>query len=259
MRKTKLSAEDVAICKNLRRAREILGLTQSEVARQLGLERATLQNYERCRTPIRFEIALRFCRQFIVSEEWLATGRCDMCRAQAVKIGIAPNASSPGMDRMDEKIFFHQCLDLWSEPASRHIPTGTLFSEAWENVLSREYDRLVAQFFHYPRIWFTDADNDALATNFLTAINNRFMWMLTDKANRARVSAPSVWRAYTLRMMQSANLIWRSMMGFKMLPEDIQDLAWLRDILSNPGKQHDFLGELKTAGRKRAAELAGRN
>ena len=65
----------MAIAKRLRDAREMLGQTQASVALQIGLGAGTLLNYEHCRTPLRFNVALRFCRQFIVSEEWLATGK----------------------------------------------------------------------------------------------------------------------------------------------------------------------------------------
>lgn len=231
MRKAKLSSRDIGICLNLQKARERLGLTQSEVARQLVLERTTLQNYEYCRTPLRFEIALKFCRQFIVSEEWLATGKCEMCRAQAVKIGAASSATGPESDFMETEIYFRQCLDLWSEPATRHIRTGMLFSEAWDAVHSKEYKRLISSFLHYPRILFTDADNKDLAINFLTAINKRFMLLLSSIFDKDGKPSQSVWRAYTLHMTQLANLVFHKMSGIKLHPEDFQDLNWLRDFV----------------------------
>ncbi len=88
MRKTKLSKRELEICERLRQARELCELNQAGCARQLGIERSTLLNYEQCRTPVRFGIALRFCRQFIFSEEWLATGRFDACHAVAPSHGV---------------------------------------------------------------------------------------------------------------------------------------------------------------------------
>jgi hypothetical protein len=45
------------------------------VASQLGITRDRLASYEAERAPLRFEVAARFCRQFIISERWLATGK----------------------------------------------------------------------------------------------------------------------------------------------------------------------------------------
>jgi len=175
VRQTRLSDQDISICKRLKEARERLGRAQEDVARQLNMQRTTLQNYEHCRTPLRFETALRFCRQFIVSEEWLATGKYAACWAAAPRHGVK---AGTGKEDLEKFIFRRQCVDLLSEPASLHIPSGTLFREAYDSMLAPHYARLVNDFFYYPRIVLTDSDIPEIAINFLAAVNERFIVLL---------------------------------------------------------------------------------
>ena len=173
--KPRLPDEELQICERLGVARSwIAKTTQGEAATQIGLERSTLANYESGRTPLRFDVALRFCRQFIVSEEWLATGKHEGCHLAALKRGIP---LGEGTDEIDEKMFRRQCLDLAFEPAYRQIPPGTLLSVAFRKYLAQEYVRLMGEFFHLPRIVVTDYDNHELSLNLLNAINERFIFL----------------------------------------------------------------------------------
>jgi len=53
-------------------------MTQQEFASEVEIKRARLASYEECRAPVRFDIALAICRQFLISEKWLATGKGDI-------------------------------------------------------------------------------------------------------------------------------------------------------------------------------------
>lgn len=52
----------------------MIGITRSAFLSELGITSHQLYNYETLRTPIPCDVALRACRQFIVNENWLATG-----------------------------------------------------------------------------------------------------------------------------------------------------------------------------------------
>src|ERR1041384_7946820 len=73
-----LPKREQEICTRLRTARNAVGLTQEEFAAQIGITRQRLASYEEMRAPLRFDIALRLCRVFIISELWLAKGEGDM-------------------------------------------------------------------------------------------------------------------------------------------------------------------------------------
>ena len=244
MRQTKLSQRDLDICLRLAEARETLGFTQKECARQIGLERSTFLNYEHCRTPLRFEIALRFCRQFIVSEEWLATGRHDaghdIARREGIHLG-------PGLRDFDRKVLFRQCVDLLSEPVSLHIAPGTLFSVAYDRVLKDRYRELVSQYFHLPRICLSDADRPELAINLLSAINERFIVILSNEALRRGSNPSAAWRVYTRCLFECSDLAFRKMMGFRLKPADLASLDWLRAAISDPDYMIPFIGEVSKA------------
>jgi transcriptional regulator with XRE-family HTH domain len=154
MRKTALADRDLAICARLREARERLGLTQDACARAIGIERGSLLNYERAGNPIRFEMALRFCRRLIISEEWLATGEHGIMHA-ILKTDVADTPES--WRTLDREILFRQCMDLGAEPEARSIRPRTLFSVAYEETLRPVYAELALTYRWAPRIVFSDA------------------------------------------------------------------------------------------------------
>jgi transcriptional regulator with XRE-family HTH domain len=66
--------KEAAVAKRLRSAREGLRLTQPLFAEAIDITRERLATYEDGRAPVRFDIALRACRYWCISEFWLATG-----------------------------------------------------------------------------------------------------------------------------------------------------------------------------------------
>lgn len=240
MRKSKLSGRDDEIRSRLREARVRLGFDQAECARQIGLKRSTLLNYELGLTPLRFEVALRFCRQFIVSEEWLATGRCEACHKASPDISINRKTDTPDIDR---KIFFRQTMDLLSEPASLHLPNGMSFAEAYDTVLRHDYARIVQANYFLPRIVFSNSDSPELACNLLNAINERFIILLNNEALRRGQKPQSAWRVYAACMLESGDLIFRKMMRFKLDSKSMARLSWLRNCTCDPDSTIPFLDE----------------
>ena len=232
VRKSKLPASELEVCARLRHAREeILGMTQAGCARQINLDRTTLANYETGRTPLRYEIALRFCRQFIICEEWLATGRFDACHQAAGQHGIAPVA---GWDYFDSQIFMRQCVDLLSDHTAINIKPGTLYSEAFAGVLAPRYSELVSVYFHLPRIGFTGGDNKELALNFLNAVNTRHSLLLKSPAAALGIGPGVLWAAYARCLLECSYLIYRKVKGDQLPEKLIGELAWLREIATNP-------------------------
>jgi transcriptional regulator with XRE-family HTH domain len=242
-----LPEREKQICARLREMRERLGKTQEKLSAEVGITRQRLASYEEGRAPLRCDLALRICRQFIISEEWLATGRHDACHAECPKHGIK---LGPGMEEMDEKIFFRQCVDLLSEPAALHISLGTLFGEAYDKVLAPEYARLVQTSFYLPLIALSDSDNTELVCNILDAINERFILLLGNEAVRRGQKRSSAWRVYARCLLESADLVLRKMMRFRIPPERLSDLDWLRHCVTDPDAIIPFLED------RRAADLA---
>lgn len=57
--------------------RRELGLSQAELAARVGITRERLAGYEKGRGCLRCGIAFDICRNLVISEEWLATGKDD--------------------------------------------------------------------------------------------------------------------------------------------------------------------------------------
>jgi len=229
-----LSQREKAICSRLREAREWLEKSQQACARQIGLDRATFVNYEVGRTPLRFEVALRFCRQMIVSEEWLATGRFEASWNSATQHRI--KRGNPEEERAFEaKILRRQCVDLLSEPEALHIPPGTLFSDAYDKHLAPRFAQLVTQFFFRPRICLTQADHPEIALNLLTALNERYFHMLANEAARLKGNYSDLWRGFTRCQYEAGDLIFRKFMGFPSNSAQLASLDWLRYATTEPG------------------------
>lgn len=241
MRKAKLSRRDAEICQRLREAREKeLGITQAECAKQTGLERTTLVNYELGRTPVRYEVALQFCRQFIISEEWLATGAFEACHAVARAKGIS---SAIGAKDLERGVYLRQCVDLLSDPACLHIPRGTLFSVAYDERLATRYSSLVARSWLLPLIRLTEADKPELALNYLTAVNERFCLLLSNEALRRGRRESDAWRVYTRCVLEAAQLVFRRMMRLQISAQQLAPFKWMAEVATVPDAEIHFLRE----------------
>lgn len=136
-------SKDRTIAARLRRGREARRLSQAEFAKQIGITRERLASYEDGRAPLRTDIALRVCRQFILSEKWLATGKGPM----------------------------NSLMDLGAEPLPQSLPLDAPFSESYEYFLGKRYDKIKASQKHGVRIVFREGDNFAMMEHlFLTQL-----------------------------------------------------------------------------------------
>lgn len=229
MRKTKLSKRDRDICSRFREAREFLGITQLSCAKQIGIERSTLTNYESGVTPIKYEVALRFCRQLIISEEWLATGKAVAMWNASTKYGYKPGADLTSLST----IFFRQCMDLLSEQICQRIPPGTLFSEAYDNFLVGRYAQLAEQFFYLPRIIFSENDKPQLAANLFSAYLERWLKLLSNESLRLKKDQWEVQRQFVRAIIEANNHIFSKFLGAKSDPTTLAALDWLKKSLTN--------------------------
>jgi transcriptional regulator with XRE-family HTH domain len=188
----------VEICSRIRAAREIAGVTQDQLANFLGIPRDRLSTYEKHRSPIKFDLGLRICRQLIISEEWLATGKTSIM--QAVARRQLPPQSRGSFSELSS-IFQRQCYDLLSEPVTLGIPPGMLFSEAFDTYLAATYELLADRFFYDPRIIFADERPEPqLAARYIDVIFQRAMKLLANEAIGAGADAWMVQRNFTRGM-----------------------------------------------------------
>src|SRR5437867_3919297 len=71
MRSAKLIREERQVCRRLRDSRMKIGLSQSAIARKLGIPRDRLASYEQLRAPLKWGYGFLFCLEFGISLEWL--------------------------------------------------------------------------------------------------------------------------------------------------------------------------------------------
>ncbi len=62
---------DAAVGERAEHIRNVLAMSQNEVARRLGVTRQTIANYESGRTPMRADIVRMLCEVYGVSPDWL--------------------------------------------------------------------------------------------------------------------------------------------------------------------------------------------
>lgn len=190
----KLSAREKGVCLRVKEARNLAGVSQEQLASLVGIPRDRLSTYEKGRSPIKFDLGLRICRELIVSEEWLATGATRLMEKAARE--HLPG-SRVGIEKLSW-IFQRQCYDLLSEPVTIGIPPGTLFSDAFENHLMPTYAALADRFFFVPRIIFVDERQEPeLAARFIAVVFQRSMRLLDHEAKQAGADPWPVQRNFT--------------------------------------------------------------
>lgn len=228
--KCQLSKRDTEICRRIRELRENVGVTQSECAKQIGIDRGTFVNYESGRTPLKFDVALRLCRQFIFSEEWLATGRFEACRDAAKKQG---EFGKNGWNYLEKIIYLRQCMDLLSEPITNHIPPGMLFSSAYDNYLASRYLELILDNYYLPRVILNDWDNEELGINLMKMLDERFIKIIKNEALRVGKKTGLFQLWYIKRSVQVKDLLYRKFMGMPIDNAYLQEFSWLKNLVVN--------------------------
>jgi DNA-binding XRE family transcriptional regulator len=128
------------IANRLRQAREGLGTSQTEFAAQISISRDRLASYEDGRAVLRCDVALRVCRQFFISEFWLATGAANEQQSKAQR--------TVDFSDLDARL----TMALAVESAALACPPGYSFADGFDPFLRQPYARLVAQQKGFPRI-----------------------------------------------------------------------------------------------------------
>ena len=177
-----LSAGDLAVAKRLAVARNALAISQEHFGLSAGITKASLAGYELGRVPLRFEVALRLCRHWIIGEEWLATGRGDAFFAAAGRQLHVED--TPAARKIFEPIVMRQCEDLLSEPVSLHVPPGISFYDAYVRYFAPVYQELVSDFLLLPRIKFTGHPEPVLSARLVSALLERWLFLLSNHARK---------------------------------------------------------------------------
>jgi len=157
-----LPDREIAIGKRLRVIREHLNLSQTQAAAQLGITRERLASYEDGRAPVRFDFALKFCRQFIVSEQWLALGESRII-ARWMKRLSKPKRSFDWHD-CDKRM----CMSLLLEPTFHDPKPGSLYSEAYDAFFDTVYEKLAHC--EFPRVAYLREGEACMLRNWFHAL-----------------------------------------------------------------------------------------
>ena len=192
------------------------------------------KNPVRCecgRARLQCSIALLFCRQFLVSEEWLATGAHEALHAVAKEKGL------PGTEIFEQEpeFFFRQCVDLHSECAAQGIAIRGSLGEVYPRLLAPISRRLASQFFHEPLVSFRDTDSPKLVQNYLNVLLARWLRLL-DNESAAREVSPGLVRRTMLRcLFEVGTIIFTRMIG-RATPQVAAspEYAWLRALVESP-------------------------
>jgi transcriptional regulator with XRE-family HTH domain len=166
-KKRNLSPEDLGVARRLREARNRLNLSQANAARQLGISREALASYEDGRAPVRFDFALRFCWQFVFSEEWLALGEKEiLAEWEKTDPGPQKHVWPPAKTR--------ECMSLLFDPAFHKIKPGTPFVDAYREhlrpVFWAVYSAHIASFGIGPRILISVSPGEDQLKNYFHAL-----------------------------------------------------------------------------------------
>ncbi|MGP8199912.1 MAG: helix-turn-helix domain-containing protein [Limisphaerales bacterium] len=146
------------IANRLREARESLGVTQTEFAAQIGISRDRLASYEDGRAVLRCDVALRLCRQFFVSEFWLAFGSVNEQKLkQQEKVAFSD---------LDARL----TMALAVEPAALACPPGCSFADGFARYLRQTYSKLIGEQQGFPRIAVLPSDGPEYFNNALNCM-----------------------------------------------------------------------------------------
>jgi DNA-binding XRE family transcriptional regulator len=182
-----LPEQERAICARLREVRQYLRLTQTEFAAQIGLTRESLASYEDARAPLRFHVGLTVCRQFLVSEKWLAHGL--MTPLPLIGRPRGERKFTPvRFGEMRSRLFKDLAATVKIEPKMGRA----LYSAGFDLVLSQAFERSQDEstILLLPKIALSSSDNISLFRNVLAVCSEllleclevekhkRFLWAL---------------------------------------------------------------------------------
>lgn len=227
--KSQLPSREIEICLRVKEARLRLHLDQSTVAERIGLRSHAISNIEKCRAPVRFDLGLRLCRELIVSEEWLATGKFVSLEKEARRRRLIVAGSAASL----HPIFFRRTLDLWSEDLTRTIPPRTLFSTAFDETLKILNARLVSEGgISAPRLIQNPHDGPEIGKILLNAIIDERLFFLRQKAWLLGKEETLAQREYLRAMFEFGDVLYKRFMGFPTPEVTGPNFDFLRVIVS---------------------------
>jgi transcriptional regulator with XRE-family HTH domain len=141
-----LPDREMQICQRVRLVREMLGFSQAEFARQIGIQRQRLASYEEGRAPVRFDLALRVCHNFIISEKWLADGEGKM----------------------------RSVMDLMSDAIILKIPADLSFGAAYDKFLGKRYEEISRGLDKDWRLVLQPDENQTIYRNLLQMLGDKW-------------------------------------------------------------------------------------
>jgi DNA-binding XRE family transcriptional regulator len=132
--------QEAEIANRLGEARDFLGVTQAEFARQISVTRDRLASIEDGRTVLRADVALRICRQFFINEFWLALGSVNEAKFKA--------GERAAFAEVDARL----TMSLAIEHIAFGIVPGDSYAMSFSPHLRQEYSRLLTAHSGLPRI-----------------------------------------------------------------------------------------------------------
>jgi hypothetical protein len=148
--------------------------------------------------PLKADLALRICRKFIISEEWLATGRLTLIEKAGKLHGVEPHPSL-------RRIYVRMCMDLASAPEATQFHHGILFSEAYDTKLAKVFEERIKRHYYgigIPAAVWKDSDIE-LGLDILRVLIERSLLLIANEALRRETSkehAMATYLGFLIRM-----------------------------------------------------------
>ena len=189
-------------------AREALGITQTEFARQVSISRDRLASYEDGRSILRCDVALRLCRQFFISEFWLACG-------SVTESELADKKKASFAKRLTAR----STMALAVDESSLACPPGCSFGDGFDEYLRQVYWKLNRAQHGFPRIAPLPSDGPEYFTNALNcAVEFWRLGLSTDQ-----------WRTFFAHIIVQGHSTHRQILSGKLPVLEARDLtpSWL--------------------------------
>ena len=143
-------------------------MTAVEFARRLDIDSNRLSSYEHGRVPIRYELAIKVCREFNISQRWLARGILPMQPKYDVPMEysylVKPNS------------LFSKVFDGWLDAPTQRIEQALIEMVGEENFRAGKFDDAV--FSNFPPADSTPPQ--AMAFYVKKLISLRLNWLPQD-------------------------------------------------------------------------------
>lgn len=245
---THLPKREVSVCSRVKEARERLGLDQTEAARRVGVQTHVLSSVEKFRSPLRFEVALRFCRELMINEEWLATG--GTASLDEALRSMVPKANVAAW----EKIFFRTPLNLQNHPAAKAIEPRTRFSDAFSQHFLPLVPALSKANWLIPSLSPGEYDRSEFRAEYLAALVERWRSIIQFQATDKGVPVSALRLVETDLVddiTKAAMLIFFRSMGLPTPQQSHAEFGFIRTIAADDHTPIGTLGAIHAVTVKR--------